>query len=166
MTESVHDIAERLRVVADDRTVFQQTLASLFAGAVQLHHEPARPTDGPIPGRLIAEVSRLETEAAGRRLSLMSLESRTEIVVDGHAVRVIGRVTGTLGDGTAIDVHTNVDFTIADGKIVGLLSDMDEASTTNWGMSSPPVDSRSRRSSSWCSLRRRPTELALGRRDQ
>ena len=54
-------------------------------------------------------------------------------MVDGHAVRVIGRVTGTLADGTAIDVHTNVDFTIADGKIVGLRSDMDEASTTNWG---------------------------------
>jgi hypothetical protein len=132
MTESVHDIAERLRAVADDRTLFQQTLASLFADAVELHHEPARPTDGPIPGRLIAEVSRLETEAAGRALST-SLESRTEIVVDGHAVRVIGSVAGTLADGTAIDVHTNVDFTIADGKIVGLRSDMDEASTTNWG---------------------------------
>jgi hypothetical protein len=132
MTESVQDIAERLRAVADDPAAFQRTLAPLFADAIELRHEPALATDDRIPGRLIAEASRLETEATARALST-SLETRSDVLVEGDDLRVIGRVAGTLADGTVIDVHTDVLFTIADGQIVGLRSQMDDASMASWG---------------------------------
>ena len=43
-----------------------------------------------------------------------------------------GRTSGTLADGTRVDVETNTLFTIADGAIVALQSDMDPSSVEAW----------------------------------
>src|SRR2546423_547855 len=131
MADSVTEIAERLRAVAHDRVKSQQTLASLFADTIELRHEPTHPTDGPIAGRLLAEVSRREVEAVGR--ALPDVDSKSEIYVEGDAIRVRAHTTGTLADGTPVDVNSDALFTVAGGAIVALQSDMDEASMMAWG---------------------------------
>jgi hypothetical protein len=131
ITESVDDMAVRLRAVSADRVRSHLALASLFAETIELRHEPSHPSDGPISGRLLAEVSRREVDAAGR--ALPDLASNVEVTVEGDSLRVRSRTTGTLSDGTKVDVQTNTVFVVADGAIVGLYSDMDEASMAAWG---------------------------------
>ena len=132
MTESAAEIAERLRAVAGDRAAFQRALAELFAESVELRHDPPLETDGPIPGALIAEISLRETQAATRALPA-SAATGSEVTVEGDGIRVIGRTTGTLADGTHVAMATNTLFTVAGGQIVGLQSDMDESSRAAWG---------------------------------
>jgi hypothetical protein len=121
----------QLRAVSDDGVRSQQALALLFAETVELRHEPSHPSDGPVSGRLLGEVSRREVEAAGR--ALLDLCSASEVTTEGDAIRVRGRTVGTLSDGTKVDMHTDTVFTVADGAIVGLYSDMDDASMAVWG---------------------------------
>ena len=128
---SAHDAADQLRAAAGNPLANQEALARLFADEVQLRHEPSHPSDGPMPGRLLAEIARSEVEAVMR--ALPDAEQNSEITVEEAGVRVRGRTRGTLADGTAIDVQTNTLFTVADGRIVGLRSDMDSRSTEAWG---------------------------------
>ena len=131
MTKSLADIADEMRAVAQDRTKSRNLLASLFAETVELRHVPPSPSDGPIPGSLLSEVSGREVVALARALPDAE-HGGTEVTVEGDAVRVRVRTTGALADGTPIDVETNTLFTIAGGAIVGLQSDMDPASATAW----------------------------------
>jgi ketosteroid isomerase-like protein len=132
MDAGVNDVAGRLRDAAGDLAASQEALSGLFADEVQLRHDPPHPSDGPIPGRLLAEVSRREVAAVTRALP-DAVHSDSEITVDGDGVGMRGRTRGVLPDGTEIDVRTNTLFTVADGRIVGLLSDMDPASMESWG---------------------------------
>jgi ketosteroid isomerase-like protein len=131
MTKSASEIAAEMRAVAHDRTKSRELLASLFAENVELRHVPARPSDGPIAGSFLAEVSRREVEALPRALHDV-VHDEAEIAVEGDAIRVRGRTSGTLPVGTTIDVRTNTLLTIADGAIVALQSDMDAPSTEAW----------------------------------
>ena len=131
MTKSASEIAEEMRAVTHDRTKSRELLAGLFAENVELQHVPARPADGPIAGSFLAEVSRREVEALPRALH-DAVHDEAEITVEGDAIRVRGRTSGTLPDGTTIDVRTNTLLTIADGLIVALQSDMDSPSTEAW----------------------------------
>jgi hypothetical protein len=57
-------------------------------------------------------------------------DDECHVLISGVGFRV--RTSGTLADGTRIDVETNTRFTIADGAIVGLQSDMDAGSVEAW----------------------------------
>ena len=131
MTKSAADVAEEMRAVAADRTKSRDLLASLFAETVELRHVPPSPSDGPIPGRVLAAVAGGEVAALARAMPDAE-HGDSEITVEGDAVRVRGRMSGTLGDLTRIDVETNTLFTIADGAIVALQSDMDAGSVESW----------------------------------
>jgi len=144
MTKSASEIAEEMRAVALDRAKSRELLASLFADNVELRHLPARPADGPIAGSFLAEVSRREVEALPRALP-DAVHDEAVITVEGDAIRVLGHTSGTLPDGTTIDVRTNTLLTIANGVIVALQSDMDAASMEAWqkvlaagGFEAPP----------------------------
>jgi ketosteroid isomerase-like protein len=132
MDTGVDKVAAELRAAAGDLGANQEVLARLFADDVLLRHEPPHPSDGPIPGRLLAEVSRREVAAVARALPDAD-QSGSEISVEGDGVRMRGRTRDTLADGTAVDVRTNTLFTVADGRIVALLSDMDSESMVSWG---------------------------------
>jgi hypothetical protein len=129
---SANDVADQLRATAGDPIANQETLARLFADEIHLQHEPPHPSDGPIPGRLLAEMARREIAAVTR--ALPDADQSSEITVEADAVRMRGRTRGTLADGTAIDVQTNTLFTVADDRIVGLRSDMDARSMESWGL--------------------------------
>jgi ketosteroid isomerase-like protein len=129
---SANDVANQLRAAAGNPIANQEALARLFADEIQLRHEPPHPSDGPIPGRLLAEMARRELAAVAR--ALPDAEQDSEITVEGDGVRMRGRTRGTLADGTAVDVQTNTLFSVADGRIVGLRSDMDARSMESWGV--------------------------------
>ena len=131
MTKSVTDIAEEMRAVAEDRGKSRDLLVSLLAETVELRHVPPSPSDGPIPASLLSDVSGREVAALARALPDAE-QSDSEVTVEDDAVRVRVRTTGTLADGTPIDVVTNTLFTIADGAITSLQSDMDPASVEAW----------------------------------
>jgi hypothetical protein len=130
MGQGVEDIVARLRAVSDDGQRSQAIVASLFAENVELRHEPPLPTDGPVPGRALAEISRREVEAASRALA--DLHSATSITVEGSAFCMRTHIMGTLRDGTAVDVQTGARFTVERGQIVGVLAQMDDATMSQW----------------------------------
>jgi hypothetical protein len=131
MDDTVHEVAEELRN-AGGVDGAQEVLTGRFAEAVELRHDPPSPSDGPIPGTLLAEVSRREVEAVGRALR-ERVDGDPDVTVDGDVIHLRGRTQGTLHDGSIIDVRTSTRFTVADGKIVALQSDMDSASGEAWG---------------------------------
>ena len=132
MALSADEVADRMRAAGDDPVRSQQTLASLFAEQVELRHVPPSSSDGPIPGALLAEVSRREVEASGRAL-VGPVARESEITVEGDAIRVRNRIAGTLADGSTVELRTNTLFTVTDGAITALQSDMDAASMAMWG---------------------------------
>jgi hypothetical protein len=132
INESVNEIADELRAAAGDTTKTQDVMARLFAENIDLRHVPPLPSDGPIPGRLLAEVSRREVAAVERALR-NRVDSDSEVTVDGDQILVRSRTRGTLDDGTSIDVRPSTRFTVAGGAIVGLQSDMDGESMEAWG---------------------------------
>jgi len=131
MTETVNEIAERMRTAADDPVRSVALLGSLFASSVDLHHDPPGPNDGPIPGAVLAETSRREVEAVGRLLP-DGFARTSHIAVEGEAIRVRNRLSGTLADGSPIEVETNTLFSVAEGAIVGLRAEMDATTTERW----------------------------------
>jgi hypothetical protein len=131
MDDTVNEVAEELRAAGGVGGT-QEVLARRFAEAVELRHDPPSPSDGPIPGALLAEVSRREVEAVGRALR-ERVDGASDVTVAGDVVHVRGRTRGSLDDGTTIDVRTSTRFTVADGRIVALQSDMDAASGAAWG---------------------------------
>jgi ketosteroid isomerase-like protein len=131
MAQSAAEVADQMRAVVNDRTKSRELLASLFAENVAIHHVPPGPNDGAIPGSRLADVSKREVEALARALP-NAVQEDPEITVEGDAVRVCGRTSGTLADGTRIEVRTNTLFTVADGAIVGLESNMDADSVSAW----------------------------------
>src|SRR5579863_309067 len=131
MPQSAAEVADRMRAVASDRVRSRELLATLFAEDVAIHHVPPGPNDGSIPGSRLAAISQQEVEALGRALP-DAVHEDPVITVEGEAVRVRGRTSGRLPDGTAIEVRTNTLFTVTDGVIVGLESDMDAESLSAW----------------------------------
>jgi hypothetical protein len=131
MTASAIEIADELRAAARDGKL-QEIMAGLFAETVALRHEPPSPSDGAIPGSLIAAISREEVAAVARALP-DAVQSDVNVSIEGDGIRVQIRTSGVLADGTTIAVKTNTLFTIANGAIVGLRSDMDAASVEAWG---------------------------------
>jgi hypothetical protein len=127
----VAEVADALRAGGADRRRTQEVLAARFADQVEIRHVPPAPTDGPVPRDLIVEVAGREVDALDRALPDAS-HGDAEITVEGDTVRVRSRTTGTLRDGTRIDVLTNTLFTVAGGRIVGLQSEMDADSAAAW----------------------------------
>ena len=131
ITISANDVAEQLRATSGNSGANQEVLARLLADEIVLRHEPPHPSDGPLPGRLLAEMAQREVEAVQRALPDAELSS--DVTVEGDGVRMRGRTCGTLADGTTVDVQTNTLFTVSDGRIVALLSEMDPQSGEAWG---------------------------------
>jgi ketosteroid isomerase-like protein len=129
---SATDIAAQLRAVADDRVASSELLASLFAEEVELRHTPASPFDGPIPGAALADAVRGEVQAVAQAMPDATHEPG-DITVEGEGVRMRSSVSGTLADGTPVEVRTDTLLTIAGGSIVALGSDMDAATMELWG---------------------------------
>lgn len=126
---SAATIAEQLRTAGSNRG---ELMATLYADQVDLRHVPPLATDGPIPGRLLAEVSLREVAAVEKALA--DRTEASEIAVEGEdGIRLIGRTTGTMADGTEVDVTTRVLLTVAAGRVVGLEADLDELSMASWG---------------------------------
>ena len=48
-------------------------------------------------------------------------------------IRVRGRLSGSLADGSPIRVETDTVFTAADGRVVGVWSAMRPSAAENWG---------------------------------
>jgi hypothetical protein len=132
MGGDVAEIAARLRAVAEDRGRSQQLLASLFATSVELRHDPPHPSDGPVAGALLAEISRREVEAADR--ALVDLRSESDVDVESNdGIRLRVRTTGAFADGRTVDVQIHTRLTVADGSVVALQADMDDAAMAAWG---------------------------------
>jgi hypothetical protein len=98
-----------------------------FAEQVRLTHVPPAATDGPIPGALLADVSRSEAEAMARALG-SELDRAVDVTVEGANVRMRSAVRGTLADGTAVDYSTEVVLGVAGGEIVSMEAHLDEVS--------------------------------------
>jgi ketosteroid isomerase-like protein len=121
MAASIDEIADALRSAAGNQAKTHDVLAIYFADPVDVRHEPAGPTDGPMPKELLVRVALAETEAMGR--ALPDATSESDVSVDGDAIHVRGRTRGTLPDGTDVDFETAVVFLVADGAIVGIRSE-------------------------------------------
>ena len=122
MTTTADDVAVAFR------TGGAATMGALpFADRVQLTHVPPAATDGPIPGALLADVSRAEADAMTRALG-SELDRAVDVTVEGSTVRMRSSVCGTLPDGTAIDYATEVVLGVAGGEIVSMEAHLDEAS--------------------------------------
>jgi len=131
MSGTVSEIAERMRAAAHDPVASVELVASLLAPSIELRHDPPGANDGQIPGHVLAETSRREVEAVSRVLP-NGFERTSDITVEGDAIRVRNRVSGTLSDGSPVEVQTNTLFTVANGAIVGLRAEMDAANTERW----------------------------------
>ncbi len=130
MSQSASEIAQQLVATTDPEGSWE-ALTRLFAKEVELRHVPPAPTDGPIPGALLAQISHGEVEALSRALP-NATHDQPEITVEGDAIRVRRRTHGSLADGTPVDLRTNTVFSIADGQVVALQSDMDGESRRVW----------------------------------
>jgi ketosteroid isomerase-like protein len=128
---SVDEVAAAMRVAGGDRRRSQELLASLFADQVAIRHVPPAPTDSLVPRDVIVDISAREVAALARAMPDAE-HGDADVTVEGDAVRVRSRTSGTLRDGTPIDVLTNTSFTVADGRIVALQSEMDAASADAW----------------------------------
>jgi ketosteroid isomerase-like protein len=106
-------------------------MASLFGESVVLRHDPPLPTDGPIPGGFLREMSGLETAAAHRALPDLRYES-VDVSGDDDAVRVRATVTGTLATGEVVAVTTDVLLELSDGRIVGLTGALGPDDQEQW----------------------------------
>lgn len=131
MRKTASEIAEEMRAVAHDQVKSREMLTGLFAESVELQHVPRSSTDGPIAGRLLAEIARRESEAVVRALPDI-IHDDPEITVEAGAIRVRRRTVGTLLDGTSVDVRTDTLFSITDGEIAALQSDMDASDRDTW----------------------------------
>jgi ketosteroid isomerase-like protein len=130
MADSVREIAQQLAAAADPGGSWE-ALTRLFAKEVELRHDPPAPTDGPISGALLAQISLHEMEALSRALP-DATHDQPEITVEGNAIRIRRRTQGSLPDGTPVDFRTNTVFSIAEGRVVALQSDMDGESVRMW----------------------------------
>jgi hypothetical protein len=130
MAQSANEIAQQLAATADPEGSWR-ALTRLFAKEVELRHDPPAPTDGPIPGALLAQISQREVEALSRAVP-NATHDPPEITVEGNAIRIRRRTQGSLPDGTPVDLRTNTLFSIAEGRVVALQSDMDGESVRMW----------------------------------
>lgn len=131
MAKTVEEIADEMRAAAAEG-MSSAVLAKYFAESVEIRHVPPSEFDGPVPGSVIAGTAGREVASLARAMP-DAVHGESEVTVEGDDIRQRGRTTGTLADGTAIDVRTNTVFTVADSKIVALRSEMDAASAEQWG---------------------------------
>jgi ketosteroid isomerase-like protein len=125
-------VAEELRAAyRAGPSAGQAVMASLFADSVVLHHDPPLPSDGPIPGAFLREMSGLETAAAHRALPDLRYDT-VEVSGDDDTVRVRSKVTGTLASGEAVEVATDVVLDLRDGRIVGLTGHLEPHDQEQW----------------------------------
>ena len=122
MTASPEEFAERLRSGG------AAAMGSLpFADQVHLRHDPPVDSDGPIPGALLAAVSRAEADAMERALTT-GLDRSVDVTVEGANLRVRSAVRGELTDGTSVDYATEVVLEVTDGTITAMEAHLDDAS--------------------------------------
>ncbi len=107
------------------------TLDSLFGAEVELRHVPALASDGPVDGVRLAEGTGKEAAAITGVLADMHHED-VEVVADGDRVHVTAYICGTLPDGKAVRLLSDMWCTVRDGRIVGLEHRMDEATMAAW----------------------------------
>jgi hypothetical protein len=100
-----------------------------FAEQVQLTHVPPANTDGPIPGALLAAVSRAEADAMVTALA-GDVDRDVVVTVEGSDVRMRSTVCGTIVGGTPVDYATEVVLTVAGGEVVAMEAHLDEESMT------------------------------------
>ncbi len=131
MTRSAAEIARELVASAGDPEGSWKALTGLFAEEIELRHVPPAPTDGPIAGALLAEISAREVAALSRAMP-DARHDQPEITVEGDAIRIRRRTHGLLADGTPVDLSTHTLMSIADGRVVALESDMDAESMRAW----------------------------------
>ena len=87
---------------------------------------PPVDSDGPLPGALLAEVSRCEADAMTCALT-DAIDRDVDVTVEGASVRMRSSVRGTLRDGTPVDYTTEVVLGIAGGEVVSMEAHLDEA---------------------------------------
>jgi lactoylglutathione lyase len=101
-------IAERMREEA-------LAVAEHLAETVEVHHDPPAPTDGPMPGALLAEAMRQSSADTSSARTILSLVAEGDRIVQ-HSI-----VT-TVADGQRSEVAHTAIYRVADGRIVGLES--------------------------------------------
>ena len=107
-TSTAAAIARDLQDAGSSRA---QRLADLYAETVELRHVPPIPSDGPIPGSALAEVSLRETAAVAKALPDRS--ETAEIKVEGDTAKAsiqLGKRKETLNLVKAEGRWTILDF--------------------------------------------------------
>jgi ketosteroid isomerase-like protein len=126
------DVACRLaEAYAAGPDAAQSLLGSLYADEMELRHVPALPSDGMVAGARVREVNGQEAQAINGLLSDRSFGD-VEIAVEGDLVRVAAVVTGTLADGKAVRLPTDLRLTVRGSRIVGLEHHMGEEAMKGW----------------------------------
>jgi hypothetical protein len=118
--DTVHDLARRLeRAVVAGPEVFRRTLGDLYAGSVELRHEPPLAADRVVDGRRLAAST--ETEAAAIAKAIADQRyGGAEVTVDGRVVVVKMALTGRLADGRSVGLPTHMRCAVDNGRIVAI----------------------------------------------
>ena len=133
--ERVADLlrADLLRTDLAADTGAEPAMASLYADSVELRHTPPLPTDAPLSGAFLRDVSIAETAAARRALPDLARDENS-VTVDGNSIRLQSTVTGTLATtGESIKVHTDVVVEVRDGRIVAMEARLGADAMATWG---------------------------------
>jgi hypothetical protein len=130
-TTDTERIAEQLRADLEAPSSGPPALASMFAETVELRHAPPTPTDGPVAGSLLREQTTAAEAAFSRAMPDRTLDD-LRIDVEGDTIHIQGRMRGTLGNGTSVDLLRDQLLEIRDGQVVIFetrLDDRDAART-------------------------------------
>ena len=99
--------------------VFRSTLGGLYADEVELRHEPPLPSDGLVDGRRLAESSDREAAAIASTIADQRYGD-SDVTLDGEVVTVRTALEGTLPDGRAVSLPTEMRCRVGAGRVVAI----------------------------------------------
>jgi hypothetical protein len=114
-----------------------------FAEQVNVTHDPAKDTDGPVDGERLRAISKAESEAISRAFAEPPEREVLRATVDGRFVTTHSLVRGTLVDGTTVEYETEVRLEVDGGKLVGIHARVDtdqHRATLNAGKFERPAE--------------------------
>ncbi|GLY33016.1 nuclear transport factor 2 family protein [Kineosporia sp. NBRC 101731] len=101
----------------------REVFARYLADEIEVRHQPADPTDGVYPAKTLLEVLAQREELFTTLMPDYAETSR--VSGDGDEITVELNLTGTLPDGTAIDVKGTDVVLVREGRIVRLTGSFD-----------------------------------------
>jgi hypothetical protein len=125
-------VARRLeRAIVAGPEMFRRTLGELYAGCVELRHEPPLAVDGNVDGRGLAASSETEAAAIGKAIADQRYAG-AEVTVEGRVVVVKMALTGRLADGRSVSLPLHMRCAVDDGRVVGITHVMGPDALRAW----------------------------------